>query len=538
MAHLGFGGARAGNALFWGAPLGPIDQALPCCQRAHGFGLGGASGSIVPTVMEHASAGFCGHPDYDGWPRHTTLLHQQMHATQIRRAFDHGLRLVVGLAVNNELLGLLYHRQPSVDTSDETSIRGQLDGMKELARQNAAWMEVALEPADARRIIRAGKLALVLGIEVDSVLGGRARTAADCDPQRIEAAVERYFQMGARVITPIHLADSALGGCAIFDDRFAPGSHHLFDKYRRDVPRDRWWFEVDRAASTAELGGVQFLSGTDDSAKTLLNLYTHGFPDYASQRRDGHVNAKGLFEAGVLFLEAMMRRGMLVDVDHMSQHALVATLALARRHDYPLVSSHTMFRSLAVPRRGDRYEHGVAHEAMKTDAQLRELAALGSTIAIISHIGPTRRPDGTPGPDTTESWARSYLHAVETLGLERVAVGTDMNGLFGQPGPRAPSNDNAAPGRPGSARGVVYGSDLIPRTRAAIERAQLGRRTFDLNRDGLAHYGLLPDFVVDIALQAGGWDRMTPFFRSADALCRTWDKAMARRPAIPAARPA
>lgn len=531
MSQRGFGGNVGGNALFWGEGLGPVDQALPCCKAAHGFGFGSHSGSMVPIVMEHSDAGYCGNPDFDGWPRHTTMLHQQMHVTQIRRAFDHGLRLMVGLAVNNELLGLLYHRQPSVDVSDERAITAQLDGMKAMVAASSDWMEIALSPTDARRIIRSGKLAFVLGIEVDSVLGGRYRTANDADAKVIEQVVERYFQMGVRAITPIHLADSTLGGCAMFDDRFAPAGHHLFDKYRRDVPKDRWWFEVDRAVSTKDLNGIQFLSGTDDSAKSLVTLYTYAFPDYVSIRRDGHRNAKGLFDGGALFLEAMMRRGMLIDVDHMSERALEASIALAQQHDYPLVSSHTMFRAMATARKGDVYEHGVGHEGMKTDAQLRALHALGSTIAIISHIGPTRRPDGTPSPDTTESWARSYLHAVDALGLDRVAVGTDMNGLFGQPGPRTPGNDNG--GSPGSARGIVYGSDALPRLRAAIERAQLGKRTFDFNRDGFAHYGLLPDFVVDIALQAGGWDRMEPFLRSADAYCRTWDKAMTRSASIP-----
>jgi len=61
----------------------------------------------------------------------------------------------------------------------------------------------------------------------------------------------------------------------------------------------------------------------------------------------GHANARGLSDYGVILLQEMMRRGLLIDIDHMSQKSTDAALDLAERHAYPVVSSHAWFRDLS-----------------------------------------------------------------------------------------------------------------------------------------------------------------------------------------------
>ena len=56
-----------------------------------------------------------------------------------------------------------------------------------------------------------------------------------------------------------------------------------------------------------------------------------------------------------------------------------------------------------------------------------------------------------------------------------------------------------------------------------------GKRTFDLNTDGVAHYGLMADLLADVQQQAGGRRAMALLFGSAEAYLETWQRAFSGR---------
>lgn len=61
---------------------------------------------------------------------------------------------------------------------------------------------------------------------------------------------------------------------------------------------------------------------------------------------------------------------------------------------------------------------------------------------------------------------------------------------------------------------------------APLRRYKTGNRDWDFNTDGMAHYGLMPDFLQDlknIGLSAGN---MTPLMRSAEDYLRMWEKSI------------
>jgi hypothetical protein len=63
-----------------------------------------------------------------------------------------------------------------------------------------------------------------------------------------------------------------------------------------------------------------------------------------------------------------------------------------------------------------------------------------------------------------------------------------------------------------------------------LSRSYAGRRDFDINIDGVAHYGLLPDFLQDaknVGLTQGD---LAPLFRSAEDYIRVWEKCESQRP--------
>lgn len=85
--YLGFGGR-----VLHGAPWAPngIRQALRSCRSNHGEGARGISTGLLPEPPHLTS----GYPNFEGWPRYDTLIHQQAYVDWIRRAWQGGIRLV------------------------------------------------------------------------------------------------------------------------------------------------------------------------------------------------------------------------------------------------------------------------------------------------------------------------------------------------------------------------------------------------------------------------------------------------------------
>ncbi len=63
------------------------------------------------------------------------------------------------------------------------------------------------------------------------------------------------------------------------------------------------------------------------------------------------------------------------------------------------------------------------------------------------------------------------------------------------------------------------------------------RRDFDINLDGLAHYGLLPDFLQDMRNQGLDVQDFAPLFRSANDYVEVWAKCEERSAALKEANP-
>ena len=114
--------------------------------------------------------------------------------------------------------------------------------------------------------------------------------------------------------------------------------------------------------------------------------------------RGGHANARGLNRYGVVLLEEMMARGLIIDVDHMSEKATDTALDMAEQHRYPVICSHSWFRDLLFSSEtefdtlkhehyGTSDVHKVAHEAAKRGDQIERIGKLGGVVAPILNQG-------------------------------------------------------------------------------------------------------------------------------------------------------
>jgi microsomal dipeptidase-like Zn-dependent dipeptidase len=508
MAHLGF----AGHGIF-GRPhasdpaLDPdaaLAEALPWCDAAGAHGPGGILPSLEFGLLGHLVGG---HPAFDGWPRHTTLAHQQCYIDWIRRAVDGGLRLAVMHAVNSELLATRMTEifGPGLAIDDMAAVNRQLDAIRAMVAfvdaqsggPGQGWMQIAETPADARRIVGEGKLALILGIEVDS-LGGwhtpqeledAAAAAGKTPADLIRELLDDLQGKGVRHLFPVHGTNNAFAGTALFVRNYDAANYVLtgssFETETAD-PASGIIYRVD--ADVFEGGGAAEVLGYHglDAAKgilggTLLGLTLGGLiggtpgaiggaaagaatassqypcppkPTNWAATRGGHINKQGLTGHGRTLVDEMMRRGMLIDVDHMGEKTFNDTLTMCEAQGYPVVAGHTSFRAVkygwgsglelspeTVETIGTKNARACPHEADKSPQQVERIRRLGGLVSVFAYqrdvldcaCGFGVRNDCA---GASPSFAQAYLHAYTLMHGRRLALGTDVNGAGQLPGPR------------------------------------------------------------------------------------------------------
>jgi len=191
-------------------------------------------------------------------------------------------------------------------------------------------------------------------------------------------------------------------------------------------------------------------------------------PRYPAGRR---CNVRGLTPLGEHVVRRMMREGMLIEADHLSERARDRLLQITGARDYPVVSGHTDT--------GGTWSAGELahlHAAGGVSSQrLDDPAALARAIVA--------RPGG---------------------------LGTDTGGFASLPGPHA----------------LSYPFHLAGQT---FTRQQTGERSFDLATDGVAHYGLLPDLLAATARAPQGRRALAILDGSAERYLRMWERAQRRR---------
>lgn len=450
-----------------------------------------------------------GYPTFTDWPVWDDLTHQKMWVDWIRRAHRGGLRVMVALAVNNKTLGDMTAGPGDFPTDDMSSVDRQITEIKSFVGRHPDFMEVAYTSGDLSRIVSAGKLAVVVGVEVDH-LGNLGAAVAPLIPApappdaALTAEIHRLYGEGVRYIFPIHVIDNAFGGAAAYESLFDVSSfrengrpYSLVCANSGDNIRD------------AAGGGFTYSNGewTDVVVNTAVQTLKTGFaivtinaPTCAAGV--GQKNSLGLTPSGTVAIKEMMRLGMLIDIDHMSQAAADATLALATQFGYPVNSGHNGLRGALAKSYNER--------SLRAD-QYTKIGVLHGMAGV-----------GSGGLSAGE-WLTLYEQVVAAMGGGAIvgAFGTDVNGFalgMRPPCVRPPmTTQTLCPGRQGPP--VQY--------TAAFPASSDGARRWDYNIDGVAHYGMLPDFLKDVATLPGGAALVSNFMTGADYFFKTWQMAEA-----------
>jgi microsomal dipeptidase-like Zn-dependent dipeptidase len=447
----------------------------------------------------------------------------------LRRAHDGGLQLMVMHAVNNVHLCSVVTKAPNRTCDDREAIQYQIDGARAMQAYidnqsggpGRGWYRIVYSPAEARQAIAAGQLAVVLGVEVDHPF-------PTANPGEALAQLNAYYQLGIRHLFPVHFEDNEVGGSA-------------YDK-----------LVLDRDVATVPPGGVvpkpwsPTMALGAGTVADVLPLYYFSVRNCGPPYRidGGRCNARGLAPGvGTAVIRGLMNKGMLIDIDHMSELTFFGTMDLLDAQHYPAVSGHTGFVDLAAPGPGGDSK---AHEGSMTLDKLRRVQRSGGMVALIASQGSVSSiATFRGGPvvvehacgSTSETVAQAYLYAATYAPGMAVGIGTDMNGFLAMPGGRfgpaacggkAPPNPNPHP------IGVQYPFTAIATGRSlGISRAVEGdpqvTRTFDFNSEGLAHIGLLPDLIEDLRKLGIPDATLQPMLSSAEGYLRAWESALANR---------
>jgi microsomal dipeptidase-like Zn-dependent dipeptidase len=432
-----------------------------------------------------------GWPSFAGWPRHDSLTHESTYWKWIERAWRGGLRIMVNDLVENRALCEIYPLKQN-DCNEMNSVRQQARDMVALqdyidaqfGGPGKGFFRLVRSPAEARQVIHAGKLAVILGVEVSEVLNcGQRLDVPACTTAQIDQQLNELWALGVRSFFPVHKFDNALGGTH-FDD----GATGLLVNVGNFYATGQWW-RAERCAPGAEPDhSPTSLSGNTELLYLLLGqtlgdqLLGTTLPAYPPAPV---CNPRGLTPLGAHVINRMIEMGFVIETDHMSVKARDEALSIIEASDYSgLITSHSW---------GDA-------------SSQQRLQGLGGVVA----------PYARDATVYVESWhaARAGQPAEFLAGY---GYGSDNNGLGAQPAPRTGNAVNP----------VVYPYRTFDGG-TVMDRQVSGTRTYDVNVDGVAHYGLFPDYIEDLRMIAGD-QIVDDLANGAEAYLQMWERALGQR---------
>ncbi len=470
----------------FGAPYALVD----CPDHTTTGGYGGLLESFLSGRPHHDPVGW---PTFKDWPAPDSLTHEGTYYRWLERAWRGGQRIFVNLLVeNNKLCELYPTKRNSCDDMD--SIRLQARDMyamqdyidAQFGGPGKGFYRIVRNPFQARKVINAGKMAVVMGIETSVPFGCTMKLDVPaCSIADIDRQLDEVHRLGVRQMELVNKFDNALSGVAgdsgevgvaVNTANFAetgsywdmkhcePPDGESHDKNQIAVP------DISAGQQDALFGAIAQLG--------LPNLAPPVYPP------PDHCNSRGLTTLGEHTIKGLAKRHMLFDPDHMSVKARNSALDTIDRLGYHgVLSSHSWATPDAYPR---IYQEGGFIAPYAGDST-------GFVDKWRRHVG----------------WADPRYY----FGL---GFGADMNGLGAQGDPRGAGVSNP----------VTYPFKGLNGIR--VHKQTAGLRTWDINVDGVAQYGLYPDWVADLAKVAGakaGKAITEDMTRGPEAYLQMWERA-------------
>jgi microsomal dipeptidase-like Zn-dependent dipeptidase len=413
--------------------------------------------------------GTCPKPDFKDWPRWDSLAHQQMWHGWLRQAHEGGLRIMVISLMESEFLcdnTALQSRRYGCNEME--SVRRQALYIQGFATRNNSWVGIASTPAQARALIAQGKLALVLAVEVTKLF-----------PQG--DFIQQLDELRALGVVSVQL------------------THHANNRFAGTAPIPELMKgadDIEKAWNILSGGVITDMTAIDDTM-----CWDNNRRMFRECDGNDSLNIQGLTVDGRALVTAMMDRGMLLDVAHVSRKAFRQMYEMAhQRGDYPLFSSHSHLWD-TISGNEERHEKYI---------QSNEIPMITSTGGMIGlRPGPEEtiqyaNPGSTVAnrcPGSSRSFAQSLMYAVDR-GLS-VGFGADMNGFIQQLRPR-------------------FRLDCI---NDFNEIAWAGGPT-PLQEHGLGNIGMLPQLIGDLRAVGVPQHYLDHLNNSAERFLQMWERSV------------
>ncbi|WP_183095405.1 hypothetical protein [Nocardioides stalactiti] len=479
----------------YGAPYALVD----CPDHTLTQGNGAILESFLSGETSHDPVGW---PTFKDWPAPHSLTHEGTYYRWLERAWRGGQRLFVNLLVENNKLCQLYPlKKNSCDDMD--SIRLQARDMYEFqdyvdaqfGGPGKGFYRIVKTPFEARQVINAGKLAVVMGIETSIPFGctfkevlGKDQPA--CDEAEIDANLDEMEALGVRQMELVNKFDNALSGVA--GDSGEIGV--LVNSANFLETASFWQMEHCEPADGESADNPQTVLPTlpeqDAIFGAIFSLFGDAIqlPQLPVYGPPAHCNKRGLTDLGEHLIRALAERHMIFDPDHMSVKARQSSMDLIEELDYPgVLSSHSWSTPDTYPR--------------------------------IYRAGGFITPYAGDSTGFVDKWRR-HVEWADPRYYWGIGFGADINGLGAQGDPRGADVPNP----------VTYPFNGI--NGVQVDKQQAGERVWDINVDGVAQYGLYPDWVQDLGMVADtqragdGAAIRDDMARGTEAYLQMWERAL------------
>ena len=482
MHHMAF--EFLGGSVHCGRPWSPygVTVALVDCPDHQPNGGGAALENVLADepVRTHDPVGW---DTFKDWPAYNSLTHEGSYYKWLERAWRGGLRTYVNLFVENAQLCELYPlKRNSCNEMDSVRLQArQIRALEDYIDAQSGgpgkgWFRIVTNPFQARRVVNQGKLAVILGIEVSRLFDCRIYDGRpQCNRATIDRDLDEVYKLGVRQMELVNKFDNALGGVA--GDAGDTGTA-VNSANKRET--NRYW---DMRTCDGHKPGVNDrpqTTGPGDGRDNLAGNFGALTPPGTAPAYPPapHCNAYGLSDLGDHLVRQMAAKEMIVDPDHLSVLARKEALTTLESLRYSgVISSHTWSTPDALPRIYD----------------------LGGMV--------------TPYAGNSETFVKAWR---ETKPMRNrsyyfgFGYGADMNGFGAQGAPRKGGN-------------VTYPFKSFD-GKVTLDRQRSGQRIFDINTDGVAHYGLYPDWIEDLRKQAGN-AIVNDMVRGSEAYLQMWERA-------------
>lgn len=531
-------------------PLG-IEHALHDCSKVHGHG-GYFDFIYNAEAIENATSRFgevwneqelydtSGYPDFTDWPSREYWSHQAIYYKWLERAHMSGLRFMTEYVTSQQVMCDMFNIFSLAQAIGKgTPLRGAYSGCNEMegvdrsvqqlhdleryvdaknGGEGKGWLKIVTSPEQARDAIGQGKLAIAIGLEIENpynCFSGTNPSLPECSESYLKEQMDKYYDLGIRAVFPVHKfnnglasSDGSHGGLEILDlvhnlkarnygecgelGATIAGRYEPFNKQS--------FFTVDEPTFDLVTEVFQFVKTHIPPLYVLVDQFVGVDGEIVAPNNyspTGHCQRDGITETGRKMMKYAMQKGMFIDASHFSTKGLIDAYEMFEQYNYTPLQTHGGNHGYKMLDLG-----GVTMTSFRANCQ-----------------------DSSQPRDMYSPELSNYLYDLQTINAHQgsykaLVLGFDYNGFSDYVGARF--GEHSVCSEP-QTNPVTYPFNSFADD-VELKALKAGNRVFDVNHDGMANIGLLPDVIQDHRNNGVTDEEFEPLFRGAEAYIRIWEK--------------